>query len=418
VENDTFSFYKRKFYFKDADCYGKMVIKKEIRIIKHSLPESEKAIKYTYSFPEYGELYLHLLENKGKVKQDLLNRPSSTKLSNTSPTTSMYEYNEPQNNNRVVKDGVDISTSEEYSESTRNSPIQNQNIPQYNSSYNKIKKVDKYDTVYTSENIQGDKPSQPTKEVEIKDITVSDDEDDEDDLLNLLVEDDKNQPKKKKHTIAEYVHSMDRSRSIYDKKPPPPITDLINSGQYKPNIVPRDLNVVTVDDQQIDDKKRELLYKFETMKKANPSMASTIQSFTIHSNLIEMQKEYELSVRRISLDSSVDTYKKTLMFAFYAIEVFLGKYLKFDMDGFTQHQVSNINVYDKVLIELGEKSYVPSGSSWPVEVQLLGLVVIQTGLFVIVKHGGSNIFNMLAGGNKQHAKQPSKMTGPNLNDYM
>ena len=45
-----------------------------------------------------------------------------------------------------------------------------------------------------------------------------------------------------------------------------------------------------------------------------------------------------------------------------------------------------MNKYEKMLIELGEKSYVPASlSKLPVEVRLIGLVIFQTTIFVSSK---------------------------------
>jgi len=69
------------------------------------------------------------------------------------------------------------------------------------------------------------------------------------------------------------------------------------------------------------------------------------------------------------------------------------------MSGFTKHQILNMSSYDKLLIELGEKSYVPGDSDWPVEIRLLFLIVVNAAFFLggklLQKKTGSNIFGML-----------------------
>ena len=103
-----------------------------------------------------------------------------------------------------------------------------------------------------------------------------------------------------------------------------------------------------------------------------------------------------------------------------------GKFLGFDMQGFTQQQIINMNSYEKLLIEIGEKSYVPEGSQWPVEIRLLFLIVINAVFFIvskmILKKTGANLMNMINGMNTP--SQPSsnlrpgpkrRMKGPDIN---
>ena len=97
-----------------------------------------------------------------------------------------------------------------------------------------------------------------------------------------------------------------------------------------------------------------------------------------------------------------------------------------------------MNSYEKLLIEIGEKSYVPdSVSKFPVEVRLLFLVVMNAAIFIgakmLMAKTGANVLNMINSmntNNKSQAaptpqmntqsSQPSrfmkrKMRGPSIN---
>ena len=191
------------------------------------------------------------------------------------------------------------------------------------------------------------------------------------------------------------------------------MAELAANGSYVPKQVMRDINVENEDE----DIKRELLFKFELLRKSYPT--ATIPVFSIHTEYKIMSNEYDSCVRRLSLDSSVENYKQYLIYGFMGLEFVLGKFLKLDMEGFTQQQIVSMNSYDKLLIELGEKSYLPDGAQWSVEVRLLFLVLMNTAFFVgskmIMKKTSVNLMNMMNGMNNKTSDKPKrKMKGPDI----
>ena len=172
-------------------------------------------------------------------------------------------------------------------------------------------------------------------------------------------------------------------------------------------------------DQDEEDKKREMLFKFELLKKSYKNI--NIPEFNIHSDFNSIKRSYEDTVKRVTIDSNVESYKTYLIGGFMAIEYGLGFFLKFDMKGFTQQQMVNINSYDILLIELGEKSYIPKAKQWPVEIRLIFLILFNAAIFVvskmILKGTGSNLLNMMNNMTNSVVKSPlkkRKMKGPDV----
>ena len=203
--------------------------------------------------------------------------------------------------------------------------------------------------------------------------------------------------------------------------PAPTLAELEARGGYVPRPAMRDLNQVNKTEQEQEDSKREILFKFDLLRKSYP--VSNIPEYTVHTDLGTMEKSYSDCVRRLSLDSSVESYKTYLVYGFMGVEFILGNFLGFDMQGFTQQQIISMHSYEKLLIELGEKSYVPTGSSWPVELRLLFMIIMNAAFFVIskmmMKKTGANLMGMINTMNRPSAptgtsSRKRKMKGPTV----
>ena len=212
-----------------------------------------------------------------------------------------------------------------------------------------------------------------------------------------------------RHRSLSNFKSVEHYRKINDIDMPPTLAEIESRGGYIRKKELRDINQTNYNDQQEEDLKRELMFKIDLLKKSYPN--SHIPEFSIHSDYQTMKKTYDSTVRRLSLDSSVDNYKSYLIGGFMVCEFLLGNYLGFDMQGFTQQQILSMNSYEKLLIELGEKSYMPQGSKWPVEVRLLFLIIMNAVLFIIskmiMKKTGSNLLGMI---NSLNSSNPSSQT--------
>ena len=225
-----------------------------------------------------------------------------------------------------------------------------------------------------------------------------------------------NTPKKQ----DKYSRSKGREERVdTGRRAPPTLSELEADGGYVKKKYLNDING-PYGEQEDDDLKRELIFKFDLLKKSYPN--ALIPEFNVHSDYMTMKKTYESTIKRLSLDSSVEDYKKYLIGGFMVVEYVLGYFMNFDMQGFTNQQILSMNSYEKLLIELGEKSYVPSGSRWPVELRLLFLIILNAVMFIIskmiLKKTGSNLMNMMnnmnAGPNLDNSYKKKRMRGPNI----
>lgn len=492
--------------------------KQAIKVVKVPLQDHERPKSYEQSFPRMPRMYLELIENKAKIKQDLINKehlPYAVNeivkhRSKVKEDFSPSPTNQPSKHEEKLKH-IDKLISEETKVKQDSSPFLEESPSKpHEDLKDKYKRIeDNKDKLHRNQVrtheeekeiddlFKDDDLEEPSKSVDTKikdEINLNRDIENNalspvqtkkqvnnlfdkrlDKLLgNLKINDDINEVKspsissdsdeilKSKYESPKHYDNDDKisNRSVesnmsaklkrllqsepspvhkdqklshpaYDNNTskndkhslPPSLADIEATGGIVRKKELRDINHIPISEEQEDDAKRELMFKFELLKKSYPN--STVPEFTVHSDYQTMKKSYEQSVRRLSLDSSVETYKTYLIGAFMASEYIFGHYLGFDMQGFTQQQILSMNSYEKLLIELGEKSYVPKGSKWPVEVRLLMLIVINSAFFIVskmlLKKTGTNILGMINNMNTANinvsdsSRAKRKMRGPDIN---
>ena len=446
-----------------------MTIKQNIQIIKVPLSDEQKnRDNKEQVFPRMPRLYLELLENKAKIKQDLINKEYSPKKS-MSPQTEEKpdivfvedkkdkkfeskldkflndkkddeDINEDRNDepgdenvennfrdlikNRKNKRELDTEIVEKKDRKEKTETDSDKDSEYTDDKHKKYKHKKKYDdddeSVVTVENVKEKRKSDYNDD----DSSVGNLED----RLNELLDDNSDNDTvstSKSHSKNKYSrhrsYDDNSSVSVINKNPKtmaPSLAELEAQGGYVKKTYLRDVNNVSRSEQEEEDLKREIMFKFDLLRKSYPN--GTIPEYTVHTDYNTMKKSYDDTVRRLSLDSTVDNYKQYLIGGFMACEFLLGNFFNLEMQGFTQQQILSMNQYEKLLIELGEKSYVPTGSKWPVEVRLLFMIIINAGVFVvskmILKKTGANLLGMMNSMNvpKQNQQPKKKMKGPNI----
>lgn len=129
--------------------------------------------------------------------------------------------------------------------------------------------------------------------------------------------------------------------------------------------------------------KQEYVWRFKILKKQYKTR--DIPSFNEHDDLPHMKSTYDQTIKEIHLENNVDSYRTYLVGGFMCIEFAFINFLGIDMKGFTAAQMAMMDKYDIMLIELGERSYNRWGTNFPIEIRLLGFILLQAGLFYLGK---------------------------------
>lgn len=183
-------------------------------------------------------------------------------------------------------------------------------------------------------------------------------------------------------------------------------------------------------EEKLAKQKEEYLWRFRILKKKYKN--ADIPTFNEHSDFNMMKLTYDRTVKELYLDDSVDNYRTYLMGGFVLTEWVCTQWADIDLEGFAKQQRRMMPKYDRLIIELGEKSYSTWGSNIPVEVRLIGLVLFNAAIFYIgkivaLKYGGdaADFFIGISGQPGPHvgktttdvasdATPKAKMRGPRL----
>ena len=361
-----------------------------IKIKKISLsPRERNKFSHNQDFGKMPRLYLELIENKNKIKQELVNK----------------EYNptgKSPSENSISEHSLSDSDNENVHHSSHHSSRDSSHHSSHNSSRHSLHDSSQNASDESSNNKESDDESDKSEESNISN-PISER------LKELLKEDEI------KETYTNKTNDNEGYQREFNtnNKQAPTLAELEQQGQYQSKKEMPDITMTNLSTEEEDDLKRELLFKFELLKKSYKD--SDVPDFSMHSDYNTMNQTYESTIRKLSLDSSVESYKTYLIGGFMFVEFALGSWLKFDMEGFAKQQIINMHSYERLLIELGEKSYVPGDSKWPVELRLIFLIIINAAFFIVskmlMKKTGSNLLNMVnsmsTGGNKRKMKGPS-----------
>ncbi len=121
--------------------------------------------------------------------------------------------------------------------------------------------------------------------------------------------------------------------------------------------------------QEIKNEKIDLIYKF---KKLEGQGIRTTMNYNMNSHLEDMRNEYIKLKKQREIDNSIKFQRKMLMACVTGIEFLNGKFDPFNvkLDGWSESVNENLNDYDEIFEELGEK-YGGEGEAMAPEIRLL-----------------------------------------------
>lgn len=196
---------------------------------------------------------------------------------------------------------------------------------------------------------------------------------------------------------------------------PPSLSEIASGNVQVDHNGVRNIQYVTKEEETDSSKKRDLEFKFRILRKAYKD--AQIPDVTSYMDLKTMERIYDDTVRQLSLDSTVENYTKYLQIGLFVVEFVMTKFFKIEiMNGFTQQQLLGMNQYEKLLLEIGEKSYFSGKKQWPAELRLMFIILVNTAVFIgtkmLFKATGSNVMNMI--NPQKPTTEKKKMKGPDI----
>jgi translation initiation factor 2 beta subunit (eIF-2beta)/eIF-5 len=284
---------------------------KQIKVNKIPLSYQPKYLDNSnQSMASMPRLYLEIIENKDKIKQDLINKEYV-------PMPTNYKKSTPPSEQPKIPPPPILPSSKEPDDYDMKDLIEK---------FNAARKKPELDD--NSSSSSSSSSSSDTESVYKKSPSIDEDDDDiTKRLKELLAETDsersKTSPVKR---VDKYSRSVEQYKSppnmIPQSQQPPSLAELEAKGVYQRSNDLRDISRIQLTDRQEEDLKREYLFKFDVLKKSYKD--AKIPELTIHTDLNTLEKTYEATVRGVSLDSSVENYKKFLVASFMVIEYALG----------------------------------------------------------------------------------------------
>lgn len=321
------------------------------RIIKiNKIPRATPIPDIPINFPKFPNLHLELLEVKDKLKKGLPLIPRAKPV--------LKQQSKPRADETKSKE----EPKQQPKESPKEAPKESSKAPKPDAKISKDSHVKKKESV--AQKVAKD-ANQTVKEINNE---LGETENESSDIIDsdLIVE-------STEETVA---GSGDAPQDGEDHKSP--------EEPQEPEEF--DIYAGLSPEERLIKEREEYLWRFRILKKKyGRNLSVQIPEWNEFSDLSMMKTSYERTIRELYLDDTVETYRTYLVGSWIFMEYICTEHLSIDLGGFAVQQINMMYKYDSLLIELGEKSCERWTTSLPVEIRLIGMVLVQAAMFYLGK---------------------------------
>jgi hypothetical protein len=160
---------------------------------------------------------------------------------------------------------------------------------------------------------------------------------------------------------------------------------------------------------QLVEERNDILWSLKKLKRyCDNSKFPHFDEFTSTTDLKRILKEVK---REAILDENVNQTRQYITMLWFALEKVCTEYLSIDLSGFTAYETQHMNDYQKVLVEIGERSYLNWSEGFPPELKLVYLMLTHAALFHVKKNSKnfSDFINIIDSKNHGEMRGPSKI---------
>lgn len=357
-----------------------------MNIIKIPLNDAPAEIENNFGKLDKKNLKLDMIENPNKLKPDL--KDTKVEIKNNSKELTEIE--------KKVK-SVIMSKHEEYQQNEENDKIEEESVQdekndEIESQYKPESEKDHNEDIY--ERISNHSQDYPQH--------TDNDFAQMNEFLNT-----RNYQTFEPPSIPSYQYPPDTFPTINEK----PYSHSHTQSKYEEEEEEEDEEEHTTQKPDIQEERSDIIWSLKKLKKSHD--IKTFPHYDEFTSIDDLKRILKEVKREVILDENINSTKSLLTMGWLGLEKVCTCYLSIDLTGFAQHELQHMNEYHKILVEMGERSYLNWTQDLPPEIRLLCLMLMNAFLFHAKKSNMAGfVFDKLGFFNKPPDNNESEMRGP------